>query len=301
MAEDAKTRAFSTLKSRLLYQKPNAFLLRRSKTDVLELPKKHEHKIDCPMSPKEIEIHQTLVSGLQSARGAKGKLDLLHRFARMYQHPLMVSDSGDEISAEVLVQASSKLQECLKHLRTIRANREKAIIFARHKDVQRMLARVLSQEFSRPVRIINGETPRNAGLRKSGVETRSRILEAFREGKGFDLLILSPFVAGVGLTIIEANHVIHYGRWWNPAVESQATDRVYRLGQTKEVHVYYPLLRDNTGQVSPTFDELLDALMEEKKRLAEGALRKDDFLSPQANEDELGMKVFSELEHSVRS
>ena len=87
------------------------------------------------------------------------------------------------------------------------------------------------------------------------------------------LLILSPFVAGIGLTIIEANHVIHYGRWWNPAVESQATDRTYRIGQTKDVFVYLPILRDPSGRVTPTFDERLDDLMERKQRLAEDFLR----------------------------
>ena len=81
------------------------------------------------------------------------------------------------------------------------------------------------------------------------------------------MLILSPFVAGVGQTIVEANHVIHYGRWWNPAVESQATDRAYRLGQSKEVQVYLPILVDESGKVARTFDQLLDHLMENKKGL----------------------------------
>ncbi|MGA8437273.1 MAG: C-terminal helicase domain-containing protein [Candidatus Sulfotelmatobacter sp.] len=115
-------------------------------------------------------------------------------------------------------------------------------------------------------------------------------------GATFDVLILSPFLAGVGLTIVEANHVIHYGRWWNPAVEAQATDRVYRLGQTKEVHVYIPILEDGTDQVSLTFDQLLDSLMEAKKGLSEGALHKDDFLTPQMKEDEVGLQVFRSLE-----
>jgi len=300
MTDERKRAALAGLKTKLLYQRPHAFILRRSKAEVLDLPRKHEHRIACLMSAKEIEIHQELVNGLHSAGGTKGKLDLLHRFARMYQHPLMVSDSGDSVSITDLIGSSSKLQRCLEQIHGIRRMREKAIIFARHKDVQRMLARVLGHEFSRSVRIINGETPRSAGMRKSGVETRSGILDSFRQSNGFDVLILSPFVAGVGLTITEANHVIHYGRWWNPAVESQATDRVYRLGQTKEVHVYFPILQDETRQVAPTFDELLDSLMDEKKGLAEGALSKDEFLSPQANEDELGLKVFVELEQSVR-
>jgi SNF2 family DNA or RNA helicase len=138
-------------------------------------------------------------------------------------------------------------------------------------------------------------------LRKGGVETRSGILQEFRRSDGFDVLILSPFVAGVGLTIVEANHVIHYGRWWNPAVEAQATDRAYRLGQLKEVHVYLPILEDKTKRITQTFDQLLDQLMENKKGLAEGALQKDEFLQPKEREDDAALQVFSGLEMSVNT
>ncbi len=149
------------------------------------------------------------------------------------------------------------------------------------------------------VRVVNGDTPRAGSLRKNGVGTRSGILEEFRTSEGFDILILSPFVAGVGLTIVEANHVIHYGRWWNPAVEAQATDRAYRLGQLKEVHVYIPILEDKTRRVTPTFDQLLDQLMESKKGLAEGALQRDEFLQPKEREEDAGLQVFSGLQASA--
>ena len=290
---------YGGLKSRLLYQRPNAFLLRRSKGDVLELPKKLEHKLLCAMSEAEVSKHLSLVEGLNQARAAKGKFDLLHRFARLYQHPVLLDSDGDESSVEELKAGSSKLREVLSVLHSIRRQKENAIVFARHKDMQRILARVFSTEFGKPVRVINGDTPRAGSLRKGGIETRSGILQEFRQSEGFNVLILSPFVAGVGLTIVEANHVIHYGRWWNPAVEAQATDRAYRLGQLKEVHVYLPILEDRTGQVSPTFDQLLDQLMENKKGLAEGALQRDEFLQPRESEDDAGLQVFSGLEASV--
>jgi len=295
--------AFVGLKSRLLYHRPNAFLLRRSKDEVLELPQKHEHKIKCVMSESEVAMHSSLVKGLDAARASKGKLDLLHRFARLYQHPLLVDGDGDDASVDELKAQSSKLREVLAVLHRIRQGGEKAIVFARHKDMQRILARVFSAEFGKPVRVVNGDTPRAGTLRKSGVETRSRILDDFRRAVGFDVLILSPFVAGVGLTIVEANHVIHYGRWWNPAVEAQATDRAYRLGQLKEVHVYLPILGDETGRVGRSFDQLLDELMEGKKGLAKGALQKDrdEFLRPKENEDESGLQVFEGLETSAKT
>ena len=295
------TETYAGLKSRLLYQRPNAFLLQRSKSDVLELPKKREHKILCAMSEAEIAKHLSLADGLSKARAAKGKLDLLHRFARLYQHPLLLDTDGDEYTVEELKAGSSKLREVVSVLHRIRERREKAIVFARHKDMQRILARVFSAEFRKPVRVVNGDTPRAGSLRKSGIETRSGILQEFRQSDGFDILILSPFVAGVGLTIVEANHVIHYGRWWNPAVEAQATDRAYRMGQLREVHVYLPILEDTTWRVTPTFDQLLDQLMENKKGLAEGALQRDEFLQPRESEEETGLQVFSGLEASVNA
>jgi hypothetical protein len=298
-ADSREGSALAGLKTRLLYQKPHAFLLRRSKAEVLELPKKYEHKVRCTMSDQEVAQHQSLVNGLSGTKQAKGKLDLLHKFARMYQHPFLLESSGDECSVVDLKANSSKLREVMAVLHKIHGLGEKVIVFARHKDMQRILARVISAEFGRPVRVVNGDTPRAGTLRKGGIDTRSSILNEFRSGSGFEVIVLSPFVAGVGLTIVEANHVIHYGRWWNPAVEAQATDRVYRLGQTREVHVYLPILEDRTGQISPTFDQLLDALMESKKGLAEGALQKDDFLTPKANEDEAGLQVFAGLENSV--
>ena len=94
--------------------------------------------------------------------------------------------------------------------------------------------------------------------------SRKSIVDGFRNSEGFNVLILSPDVAGIGLTIVEANHVIHYGRWWNPAKESQATDRVYRIGQTKPVHVYYPIAVYPTGAFA-SFDEKLDELLKRSR------------------------------------
>jgi hypothetical protein len=113
-------------------------------------------------------------------------------------------------------------------------------------------------------------------------------VDAFRESPGFNVLILSPDVAGIGLTVVEANHVIHYGRWWNPAKESQATDRVYRIGQTRPVHVYYPVAT-HPQRTFPTFDEKLDELLRNRRQLAA------DFLAPMPCEDDLQRELLSSL------
>jgi hypothetical protein len=288
------------LKQQLLYRQRHAFLLRRHKSEVLDLPSKTEHKLACAMSDKEVASHLSLAAGIGEAGQKKTKLDLLHQFTRLYQHPLLLRSNGDEFSVDDLKAASSKLRTVLEVLHRIRSQNEKVILFARHKDVQRMLARVLSAEFRRPVRILNGDTPRASGTRKATAEGRSQILEKFASAADFDLVVLSPFVAGVGLTIVEANHVIHYGRWWNPAVEGQATDRVYRLGQKKDVHVYLPILEDRSGRISRTFDQLLDELIERKKNVAEEALRSDEFLTPRESEEEAGLRMFSSLADSIR-
>ena len=278
------------LKRALLFQQPHAFLLRRTKSEVADLPPKQVVKLDCNMSDEEITAHQALLRDFTAESRPTRFLSALHRFAQLYQHPALLADDPEDRSAAELIGQSSKLRAVIATLHRIRARREKAIVFARHRAMQGILAKVLQEEFQLPVRIINGETKMRSGsLKASGVKTRNAILHDFRVEPGFNILILSPFVAGIGLTIVEANHVVHYGRWWNPAVESQATDRAYRIGQTKEVSVYLPILHDPSGRVAPTFDERLDLLMDRKQRLAE------DFLRPLPPEDEMGDELFTGL------
>ena len=296
--DDERVGRLEELRETLLYEQHHAFLLRRSKDEVLELPPKKEQKVNCEMSPLEVAEHLKLALNISEDAPQKGRLGLLHKFSRFYQHPCLVNGTGDDLSSDELKTMSSKLRKVIDIIKVIRAKREKVIIFARHKDVQRMLSRVLTEEFGQPVRIINGDTPRS--MQKLGSQSRDRILSEFRSASGFQAIVLSPFVAGVGLTITEANHVIHYGRWWNPAVEAQATDRVYRLGQDKPVHVYLPILSDPTRRVERSFDELLDELMDRKKQLALGTLKKNDFLTPQQDEDELGFEVFDGLRQSAK-
>ncbi len=108
-----------------------------------------------------------------------------------------------------------------------------------------------------------------------------RHIEAFSEAKGFGVLVLSPLAAGVGLTITAANHVVHYGRWWNPAKEDQATDRAYRIGQTKPVTVYYPLLH-HPDDPTRGFDIRLHDLAKKKRELASNFLVPQDAAAPTA-------------------
>lgn len=283
------------LKRKLLYLRPNAFMLRRSKGEVLKLPEKKIERLLCPMGEEEIKAHQTLAQGMSSAGAKKQKLTLLHDFARLYQHPALLGATGDDEIPAALRASSSKLRAVLEVLHEIKRKGEKALIFARHKDSQRMLASVLSDEFGFPVRILNGDTPTAASSRNGGAQTRRLLLDEFKSRPGFSVIVLSPFVAGVGLTIVEANHVIHYGRWWNPALEAQATDRAYRRGQTRPVTVYLPILRDPTGRIPDSFDELLDRLMTRREKLANSLLAKEGFLAVRDKEEAVGDEMIASL------
>lgn len=287
---DEREQSLAELKQRLLFQQPNAFLLRRNKKEVAQLPKKTIIPINCEMSPAEIKIHKLILKGLERGTEGSSFLMMLHQFAQLSQHPVLLTEGGEDASAEELLAGSSKLRATVQSLHVIRGKQEKAIVFARDRAMQSILAKVLSAEFRLPIRIINGDTKRRANsFRIQGAKTRNQTLEEFKSKAGFNVLILSPFVAGIGLTITEANHVFHYGRWWNPAVESQATDRTYRIGQTKEVSVYIPILHDPTGEIAETFDQKLDSLMERKFRLAE------DFLRPLPAEDDIRSELLGEL------
>lgn len=289
-SREADTGTLVELKRTLLFEQPHAFLKRRTKSEVADLPPKHLEKIACDMSSKEIEVHLQLLNELRGNQTRAGIFKALHRFALLSQHIALLSGNAEELSPDELIAASPKLREVIRELHKIRGKQEKAIIFARHRAMQSALAKVLSSEFRLPVRIINGETKTMAsGFRAQGQKTRSGLLEEFKRKQGFNIQILSPFVAGIGLTITEANHVFHYGRWWNPAVESQATDRVYRIGQKRDVFVYVPIYRDASKRIPVTFDERLDALMERKYRLAE------EFLRPLPAEDEIGGELVNEL------
>jgi HJR/Mrr/RecB family endonuclease len=135
------------------------------------------------------------------------------------------------------------------------------LVFLESLDLQDHMALIIKHRYGmkrRPMQI-NGDV--------SG-EKRQRIVYEFQENRGtFDVLILSPRAGGVGLTLTAANHVIHLSRWWNPAVEDQCTDRVYRIGQAQTVHVYYPIaVHPHYGDGS--FDVLLDKMLTEKRNLS---------------------------------
>jgi len=203
-------------------------------------------------------------------------LNALSNMRGVSLHPTDPRQAPDNLAA--YAQDSARLSQTLEILEKVAEAGEKALIFVEDLTMQDRLASLIQQHFglpARPVRI-------NGGI---AGHKRQALVDAFQVNPGkFDVMILSPRAGGVGLTITAANHVIHLSRWWNPAVEDQATDRVYRIGQTREVHIYLPMAVHPDPDLGPSsFDLRLNALIERKRNLT-----RDLFFPPDASDGELG-------------
>lgn len=241
-------------------------LLRRTKLDVAkDLPNKLID-LDCKrlsMGARQRNLYDERVSNYESQRKLLEKvgeqnaviLGLLHNLKVICAHPQAYQYDLD------LVADSPKMKWMLRTLHAIKARNEKAIIFTELRDIQRAIQVVLMNEFGLQAEVINGDT------KASDVQTGGRqgIIDVYQNQPGFGVIILSTTAVGFGVNIQAANHVIHFTRPWNPAKEDQATDRAYRIGQTKDVTVYYPTI---TAEGMTTFEETLDRLLERKRGLA---------------------------------
>ena len=237
-----------------------ALVLRRMKADHLEgLPEKRIHIRKRKMPEPQAQVYADIVArAKQQDSGAT--LETLHLLRGISLHPTW-PPAGDIADPQSFIQQSARLTETFFILDEIAARREKALIFLESLELQEHLALMIKNRYAlqrRPMQI-NGEV--------TG-ETRQKLVDQFQSQRGaFDVMILSPRAGGVGLTLTSANHVIHLSRWWNPAVEDQCTDRVYRIGQDQTVHVYYPMaVHPLYGDAS--FDELLNALLARKRELS---------------------------------
>ena len=271
---------------------PPPYILRREKSqELIGLPKKHIHKKECFLAPEQRRRH---VEYIASVRGSNKKgihLSVIQGLMQLYQHPAIHPYRPYEAGAiQRMTDDCPKLAALLDILKEVKRTGEKALIFTRTLDMQQLLAAAIREAFGQRVDIVNGAAKKGSETRTSSA-TRKSMIQRFQSDPSVNFIILSPDVAGVGLTLVEANHVIHYGRWWNPAKESQATDRVYRLGQKKDVHVYYLIAKDPEGEFQ-TFDEKLDALIDRRLKMA------SDFLMPLpeegVNEQEFCKDIFEE-------
>lgn len=247
-------------------------MLRRLKSQCLDsLPAKHIVTLPEPMPPAQARAYEQVVLRALAVKGTgeRGRmLEVLHALRGVSLHPVGPDHAGGHAT---YLADSARVAATMRILRDIAAKGEKALIFCESLAMQAFLATELQRHFEldHPVARIHG-----AMLAKA----RQAAVDAFQErGPGFDVMILSPKAGGVGLTLTAANHVIHLSRWWNPAVEDQATDRVFRIGQTRDVTVYLPQAIHPDPAMGPTsFDLRLHQLMERKRQLGEGLLAPGD-------------------------
>lgn len=204
----------------------------------------------------------------------KNALGLLHYLRVVCTDPQPYGLGGFKAESldEYRVKAP-KLGWLLEVLGDIRRRDEKALIFCEFRDMQRLLRHYVAAAFGYSADIINGDTA--ADSRRA--ESRQKRIAAFQRRPGFGVIILSPLAVGFGVNIQAANHVIHYTRTWNPAKEDQATGRAYRIGQTRDVYVYCPVVRAPDFK---TFDVKLDELLARKRALAEDMLNGSGDIGP---------------------
>jgi SNF2 family DNA or RNA helicase len=243
-----------------------AIMKRRMKADILEgLPTKSEVKYPTPMPAEQAQAYRELIAEAHNnAERSRGfMLRVLHGMRGISLHPQDPAefDASETSRFEAFARRSARLSTTVRILQDIEKKGEKALIFIENLAMQEVVSDGLAAIFDleRKPTVINGATPG---------EKRLAIVEAFeKSGKGFGVLVLSPKAAGVGLNIVAASHVIHLSRWWNPAVEDQCNDRIYRIGQTKPVTIHLPIAThpDFPGK---SFDEELDRLLERKRKLS---------------------------------
>ncbi|WP_133365561.1 DEAD/DEAH box helicase [Qipengyuania sediminis] len=243
-----------------------ALLLRRMKDDCLDgLPAKHITALPLAMPPTQAAAYDAVIQRAMIAKGT-GKpghmLEMLHMLRGVSLHPVAPEAAGDSYLAE-----SARLRATLEVLDRVHAAGEKALVFCESLAMQALLA----VEFRRRYRLDHDVARIHGGV---AGEARQAAVDTFQQRvNGFDVMILSPKAGGVGITLTAANHVIHLSRWWNPAVEDQATDRAFRIGQTRDVHVYLPQSVHPDPAIGPlSFDLKLDALMRRKRDLSRGLL-----------------------------
>jgi SNF2 family DNA or RNA helicase len=247
------------------------FLLRRVKKDPhvqLSLPEKHEVRVYVQMTTEQTALYEEVRSRLIDELQAVGKklemgavLKTILRYKQICDHPELLQKGPAEEAADT-AQRSNKLLRLLEMVEEIHARGERCIIFTQYVEMGKMIVRELKKRLhARDIHFLDGS------VKKRG---RDEMIAAFQQADSLHpVLVLMIRAGGVGINLTAANHVFHYDRWWNPAVENQATDRVYRIGQTRDVTVYKLI---TTG----TIEEKIDQLLREKAELAETMLQADD-------------------------
>ena len=241
------------------------YILRRLKTDrrvIADLPEKTVVPAYCGLSPAQAALYaqqvrqlkQELEAGESSDPMKRRALILtsLMRFKQICNHPAQALGDGDFAESR-----SGKFIRLRALCEEIAERQDKALVFTQYREMTEPLAAFLAAVFRRPGLVLHGGTP---------VGRRRELVESFQRDDGPPFFVLSLKAGGTGLNLTQASHVVHFDRWWNPAVENQATDRAFRIGQKKNVLVHTFVCRG-------TVEDKIDALLEDKRALADELLQ----------------------------
>ena len=239
------------------------FVLRRVKTDptvIKDLPRKNEMKVFCSLTREQATLYEAVVResltriDRSEGMGRKGEvLVALTRLKQVCNHPTHYLKDDSELDGR-----SGKLTRLTEMLEEVLAEGDRALIFTQFAEMGHMLQRHLREALSTEVLFLHGAVP---------VPQRDKMITRFQEeAPGPSVFLLSLKAGGFGLNLTRARHVFHFDRWWNPAVENQATDRVFRIGQTRSVSVHKFIC-------AGTVEERIDELIERKKELASLVVR----------------------------
>ena len=253
------------------------YILRRLKTDrsiIADLPEKTETNRYCHLTRAQVRLYQlvvqTLQRALESSQGIERRglvLGSLLRLKQVCNHPSQLSGDGEYAAA-----ASGKFLRLAELCEELAARQERVLIFTQYREIIDPLAEYAATLFGSSGLVLHGGT---------GVGERRAVVDRFQADDGPPFLILSLKAGGTGLNLTGASHVIHFDRWWNPAVENQATDRAFRIGQRRNVLVHKFITRG-------TVEERIDAMIADKRKLAQDVLEGEQEISlTELSDDEL--------------
>ena len=270
-----------------VHDKLGVYFMRRLKKDAAkDLPDKIELKEKVLMPPVQKEAYASVVNDYTSGIQPNMLVTIMH-LREVSEHPYLYDSTLLNHETDEIVETSARLQATIKFLDEIKKKEEKVIIFVERKETQKMLQKLCLKRYGIITKIINGDTPSIVKRYMPNKQSRQSSIDEFQAVDGFNVIIMSPVAAGMGLNVTAANHVIHYSRHWNPAKENQATDRAYRIGQTKDVFVYYPMAVRTDIK---SFDETLDDLLSRKTSLATSTIFPTERV--EVKQEELGQMLF---------
>jgi SNF2 family DNA or RNA helicase len=255
------------IKSTILKKLIQPFILRRLKTDkniIKDLPDKIENKIYCNLSKEQASLYevvvQDVVAQLEETDGIQRQglmLSTLMKLKQICNHPMQFLQDGSAFTPE----RSHKLERIGDMLEEAMAQGDSVLVFTQFTEIGEHLNRYLSKEKHYKTHYLHGGTSR---------VKRDQMISDFQDpDTGPAVFILSLKAGGVGITLTAANHVFHFDRWWNPAVENQATDRAFRIGQQKNVFVHKFVTLG-------TLEERIDQMINDKQKMADSIVGNDE-------------------------